>query len=167
MSPEHNKPALSVVIPTMGRPILIQTLESLARSEGFDSMEIVVAGWVAEGPVLAALNKLVEQHPSIIHLPVSFASGDSSEKKNAGFKASHADIVAFLDDDVVVAKDWPLRMRETFDDPSVGLVSGPSLVPDDISPMAHLAGVALASKAEAALKNLAEAAVKAYCPPAG
>lgn len=147
MISEHNKPALSVVIPTMGRPILIQTLESLVRSEGFDSLEIVVAGRVAEGPVLVALDKLVEQHPSIVHLPVSFASGDSSEKKNAGFKASRADIVAFLDDDVVVAKDWPLRMRETFDDPSVGLVSGPSLVPDDISPMAHLAGVALASKA--------------------
>ena len=147
MNPGDNHPKLSVAIPTLGRPILIKTLESLIRSKGFEFMEVVVAGRVAEASVLAALNKLVEQHPSIVHLPVSFAAGDSSEKKNAGFRASHAKIVAFLDDDVVVAEDWPLRMLETFNDPAVGLVSGPSLVPDDISPMAHLAGVALASKA--------------------
>jgi cellulose synthase/poly-beta-1,6-N-acetylglucosamine synthase-like glycosyltransferase len=147
MKPGGNIPRMSVVIPTLGRPILIKTLESLSRSEGFESMEIVVAGRVLEKSVLDALNKMTERFPSIIHLPVSFTSGDSSEKKNAGFRASHADIVAFLDDDVVVAKDWPLRMLETFNDPTVGLVSGPSLVPEDISPLAHLAGVALASKA--------------------
>lgn len=147
MSTSDSKPKLSVVIPTLGRPILIKTLRSLSRSQGFDLMEIVVAGVIPEGPVLDQLKAMMATHPQIRHLPVVYEVGDSSEKKNAGYRESRAEVVAFLDDDVVVAPDWPLRMLETFNDSKVGLVSGPSLVPDDISPLAHLAGVALASKA--------------------
>ncbi len=141
------KPKLSVVIPTLGRPILIRTLESLAAAKGFGDIEVFVAGVVPDGPVLEKLRALMAAHPQIRHLPVSFASGDSSEKKNAGFRESRADLVAFLDDDVVVAPDWPGRIREPFADGGVGLVSGPSLVPDDVPLMARLAAVALSSKA--------------------
>ena len=70
----------------------------------------------------------------IRNLPVSFAIGDSSEKKNAGMRESRADLVAFLDDDVVVAPDWPEKVIASFERPEVGLVSGPGLVPDDVSP---------------------------------
>lgn len=141
------KPGLSVVIPTLGRPILIRTLESLVAAQGFDDTEVLVAGAVPEGPELDRLKALVAAHPQIRHLPVSFPVGDSSEKKNAGFRASTADIVAFLDDDVVVAPDWPLRIRQPFKDPQVGLVSGPSLIPHDLPLMERLAGVVMASKA--------------------
>ncbi|MFH0954264.1 MAG: glycosyltransferase [Verrucomicrobiota bacterium] len=147
MGDADGKLRLSIVIPTLGRPILIRTLESLAVASGFDDCEVLVAGVVREGPVLEQFRKLAACFPQIRHLPVSFEKGDSSEKKNAGFRASRADIVAFLDDDVVVAADWPLRIVEPFARPEVGLVSGPSLVPSDIGPLAHLAGVALASKA--------------------
>lgn len=147
MSSDSSKPRLSVVIPTLGRPILIRTLESLARAQGFHSIEVFVAGVIPEGPVLEALRELMARHPQIKHLPVSFASGDSSEKKNAGFHASRADLVAFLDDDVVVAPNWPARIVEPFDRPEVGLVSGPALVPDDVSRTAHLVGAALSSRA--------------------
>ena len=140
-------PSLSVVIPTLGRPILIQTVKSLVAAQGFDRLEVIVAGRIADGSVLDGLGQLCSQHPQIRHLSVAFKKGDSSEKKNAGFRASRADIVAFLDDDVVVAPDWPLRIVEPFADPRVGFVSGPSLVPDDLPLMGRLAGVVLASKA--------------------
>lgn len=140
-------PKLSVVIPTLGRPILIQTLESLAASQGFEDCEVFVAGSVADLDVASKLQELLGRHPNVRHLDISFKSGDSSRKKNAGWQASTADIVAFLDDDVVVAPDWPIRIAEPFKDPAVGLVTGPSLVPDDVTGMARLAGVALASKA--------------------
>ena len=140
-------PRLSVVIPTLGRPILVRTLESLLAADGSDALEIIVAGRLPEGGVLEALRKLQSGHPHLQHLPVHFEKGDSSEKKNAGFRASRADLVAFIDDDVIVAKNWPQKIAEPFRDPAVGLVSGPSLVPEDISLMGRLAGVALASKA--------------------
>ena len=140
-------PTLPVVIPTLGRPILVQTLESISAAAGFESLEVVIAGRIADGPVLDRIVRLCRAHPQVRHLPVSFEHGDSSNKKNAGFRDSRTDIVAFIDDDVVVAKDWPARILEPFRDPAVGLVSGPSLVPEDISLMGRLAGVALASKA--------------------
>ena len=141
------KPILSVVIPTLGRPILVQTLESLTRARGFGDIEVVVAGAIPDATVLGRLNELIAKHPQIRHLSVSFTTGDSSRKKNAGFEASRADIVAFLDDDVVVRAEWPEMIREPFADESVAMVSGPSMVPPDVSLVARLAGVALASKA--------------------
>jgi GT2 family glycosyltransferase len=93
------------------------------------------------------LQSLAAADGRVRHLPVSFPSGDSSRKKNAGAAAARAEIVAFLDDDVVVSPDWPEKMLAAFADPAVGLVSGPGLVPDGISLFARLAGVALASRA--------------------
>ena len=140
-------PLLSIVIPTLGRPILIQTLQSLLASEGAATLEILVVGVVPDASVHSRLEALLAENRQIRHLSLSFHKGDSSEKKNAGMRESRADIVAFIDDDVVVAPGWPARIVEPFADPMVGLVSGPSLVPDDLPRMARLAGVTLASKA--------------------
>lgn len=140
-------PNLSVVIPTLGRPTLIRTVESLLAAGGAVELEILVAGVVSDPRVADALAELVRRHPQVHHLPVAFPAGDSSEKKNAGFRAARAPVVAFLDDDVVVAPDWPARIMEPFGDPKVGLVSGPALVPDDITQVGRLAGLALASRA--------------------
>lgn len=146
-SPSEAKPRLSVVIPTLGRPLLIRTLESLVRSSGFEQIEVIVSGCISGGSVLDEVTKLCGQHAQIRHLPVSFPTGDSSEKKNAGMRASRAELVSFLDDDVVVAPDWPGKVIASFDRPDVGLMSGPGLVPDDVSLMTRLAGVALSSYA--------------------
>ncbi len=140
-------PFLSVVIPTMGRPILIQTVESLTQTNRFAEIEVWVAGKVHHADTARDLQALVDRYENIHHLPVEFAVGDSSEKKNAGAREARAPLVAFLDDDVFVAPHWPEKIVEAFEDPSVGLVSGPSLVPPDVSRMAQLAGLALSSRA--------------------
>lgn len=140
-------PTLSVVIPTLGRPILVQTLDSLIRCNGFDRLEVLVAGDLKEPGVLAAVRERVARHPNLRHLPVSYPVGDSSEKKNAGARASRAPVVAFLDDDVVVATDWPARILAPFEDLATAVVSGPSLVPPDVGLFARLAGLALSSPA--------------------
>ena len=138
---------LSVVIPTMGRPILIQTLESLAATKSFDDIEIIVAGEIPDLQVMERLRAIQSAHPQIVHLPISFPVGDSSRKKNEGFRRAQADVVAFLDDDVFVCRDWPDLILKPFEDESVGAASGPSLVPDDVKLFARLAGTALQSKA--------------------
>ncbi|NCC53481.1 MAG: glycosyltransferase [Spartobacteria bacterium] len=147
MSDPSPTPRLTIAIPTMGRPILIRTLKSVLATHGMEDYEIIVAGKIAEGPVLEELRQLLQQDARIRHFPVSFEKGDSSEKKNVGWREARADIIAFLDDDVVVAPDWTLRILEPFEDPEVGGVSGPSLVPSDVGLFARLAGVALQSKA--------------------
>jgi GT2 family glycosyltransferase len=83
----------------------------------------------------------------IRHVEASFPVGDMSEKRNVGCRQSRAELVAFVDDDVVVAPDWARLVMEAFRGDGIGLVSGPSLVPDDLSLFPRLAGLTLASKA--------------------
>ena len=140
-------PTLSVIVPTLGRETLIATVKSLIEAAGSENVEIVVVGKIGDPDIEAELVKLVSLFPGLKHLPASFESGDSSNKKNEGFEQSGADIVAFVDDDVKVAGDWLLEIVAAFDDSVVGMVSGPSLVPDELPLMARLAGATLASKA--------------------
>jgi len=137
---------LSVIIPTMGRSILIQTLESLLET-GFQEMEILICGKVLDSVTNKKFQDLLERNKCLKHFPVEYKTGDSSRKKNYGVTRSNSQIIAFLDDDVRVAKKWPELMVNVFNDPSVGLVSGPSLVPDDINFIARMAGLALSSEA--------------------
>jgi len=140
-------PILSVVIPTLGRPIILQTMQSLIATEQFENIEVLVAGKISDTKVRRAFKTLIEKHRNIRHFSVKFERGDSSEKKNVGWHEARSDVIAFLDDDVVVATDWPAQMLKAFDDPAVGGCTGPSLVPPDVNWFAHLAGVALQSKA--------------------
>jgi hypothetical protein len=139
-------PQLSVVIPTLGRPILVQTLDSLIAIRDVVAMEILVVGSIADPAVAQALADRIRMNPGLFrHFDVSFPRGDSSEKKNLGAREARADIVAFVDDDVKVDPEWPRYILEPFHDPAVGLVSGPSLTPDDVTLAARLAGSALSS----------------------
>ena len=110
-----------------------------------DRIEIIVAGQIGDPAVAEDLHRLRACHAGLRHLPVAFETGDSSRKKNAGAAEARADLVAFIDDDVKVGEDWIDRITAPFHDPAVGLVSGPSLVPEDINRMARLAGHALCS----------------------
>ena len=138
---------LAIVIPTMGRPILLRTLSSLLANPGIERCELVVVGVIPDPSVANALVEITAKHPFIRHLSVRFATGDASEKRNTGAKATTLPILAFLDDDVHVPPGWLAEMIACFQDPTVALVSGPSLVPDDISWIARLAGMALSSRA--------------------
>lgn len=80
-------------------------------------------------------------------MPVSFAKGDSSAKKNAGWQAARSDIIAFLDDDVIVPPVWIAAISAAFANPAVHFVSGPALPPDDITCTGRLAAMALSSAA--------------------
>ena len=144
---QESVPFLSVVIPTMGRDILIRTLESLAAAEGFDRIEVIVAGRVPDAEVASRLRDICARFRNLRHLDIQFEQGDSSRKKNAGEAVARAELVAFLDDDVVVAPDWPKRIAAPFADGNIGLASGPSLVPEDINWMGRMAGLALSSRA--------------------
>ncbi|MFQ6098773.1 MAG: glycosyltransferase, partial [Armatimonadota bacterium] len=50
---------------------------------------------------------------------------------NEGVKASEGDVLLFLDDDVVVHRDWFRRMKHDFEDPTVGGVGGRDVIFDE------------------------------------
>lgn len=125
----------------------MQTVESLTRAVAFEEIEVIVAGHIDDKETGDYLTRMVSSHENIVHLDVKYKTGDSSRKKNAGADRAKAEIVAFIDDDVYVDKKWIGEILRTFADPEVGLISGPSLVPDDIPFAARLAGLALSSPA--------------------
>jgi cellulose synthase/poly-beta-1,6-N-acetylglucosamine synthase-like glycosyltransferase len=145
--PAPAPPRLTVVIPTLGRDTLLPTIHSVLRATGADQLEISVVGRIADPQIAGQLAACQREHEHVLHHDVTFAKGDSSEKKNVGWRAARADIVAFLDDDVVVAPDWPVQMLAAFNDPAVALVSGPGLIPPDAGLFARLAGLTLSSPA--------------------
>jgi cellulose synthase/poly-beta-1,6-N-acetylglucosamine synthase-like glycosyltransferase len=140
-------PSLAIVIPTMGRPILLRTLDSLLALAGIEATEIVVVGIIPDEALQQRLDALMRVHPNVRHEAVRFETGDASRKRNAGAVGTTAPILAFLDDDVHVPSAWLASMLACFEDPEVALVSGPSLVPDDLPQLARLAGLALSSRA--------------------
>lgn len=138
---------LSVVVPTVGRPSLLRTLESLALQRARARMEVLVVGELRDAAVARSVGELAGRGLALRHLPVSFADGDSSRKKNAGWQAARAPIVAFLDDDVVAPPEWTERVLEAFKEPTIRIVSGPGEVPPGARGFARLGGLALSSAA--------------------
>jgi len=146
-APGKEEPVLSVVIPTLGRESLLETLESLRALAEFPRLEIIVCGRIRDEDVLRRVAELCAEHENLIHLPVEFETGDSSRKKNAGAEKARASLVAFLDDDVIVSRQWVEKIVSPFAEDDVGLVSGPGLIPPDTRGFARLAGMTLQSLA--------------------
>ncbi len=115
------EPLLSVVVATHERPdYLADCLEALAALE--DPVELVVvdsASTPSCAHVAAALAARVpgaryvyEERPGL------------SRARNRGLRESTCELVAFLDDDAVVAPDWVRRIAAPFADPRVGCAGG-------------------------------------------
>ncbi len=147
MSAPDSAPSLSVVVPTRGRALLLRTLEALEAQGARDRLEILVVGRARSAEVARGIADFARRVPGARHLPLEFAAGDSSRKKNAGWRAARAPIVAFLDDDTVPPPDWAERILAPFSDAAVRVVSGPGRVPDDAPRFARWAGLALSSRA--------------------
>ena len=109
---------VSIVVPTHERPDdLARCLESLSRL-GDAMCELIV---VDSGPTTnrtAAVTArfgvchVVERLPGL------------NRARNAGVAAARFDIVAFVDDDVVVSQGWLAAIRACFADPAVGCTTG-------------------------------------------
>jgi glycosyltransferase involved in cell wall biosynthesis len=81
----------SVVIPTVGRPNLTELLDALVEGEGPEPVEIIVVDdrETRLGPAAA---------------------------RNSGWREARGDWVAFVDDDVVLAKDWKAQLCADLED---------------------------------------------------
>jgi cellulose synthase/poly-beta-1,6-N-acetylglucosamine synthase-like glycosyltransferase len=113
-------PSISVVVPTVDRvALLARTLRGLEAQDGVDFEVIVVHdGDAGVRDLLAAWAD---------HLPLrvlQIPDRGAVPKRNVGWRAARADLVAFTDDDCEPAPGWLKSALEAFEDDSVDLVQG-------------------------------------------
>lgn len=110
---------VSVIICTHDRP---ESLERCLRSLldcSLHAEEIVV---VDNCPSSDATRRLIEQYPQVRYVLEPMAGLDFA--RNTGIRHSRGQIVAFVDDDVTVHRDWVARLADCFSDSKVMAVTG-------------------------------------------
>ena len=128
--------SVSVIIPTCNRcEALSRTLASLQAADfaGVEAEILVVdnasSDWTREA-VEAARRRNASPLIRYFREPMpGLLSG-----RHRGAKESSADVCAYLDDDVRVGRDWPHAVVESFSNPAVALVGGPSAPLDEEPP---------------------------------
>ncbi len=115
-------PRISVVICTRDRSDSISRAVSSVLEASYPEKEVIVVDQSssdATAHILADLKRLNRFEY------LRSAETGLSRARNLGLAHSTGDIVAFTDDDCVVAKDWLFEIRKVFDaDPDIGVVFG-------------------------------------------
>lgn len=107
---------LDIVIPTYNRPHLIQPLVAALEKQCIEGERIIVV-WQDTKPPLPS-------HESAIIRNTALHRPNLPTARNCGIKASQAEIILFLDDDVVPAPDLIAQHRACYDDPEISGVAG-------------------------------------------
>lgn len=111
-------PKLSVVICTFNRgESLKQCLQSLAK-QTFTNFEVVIIGQAEEFSGKLKIRKVADPKSGL------------AVARDLGWRKAKAELVAWIDDDVVVTKNWAKSIVSIFDKhKNVAGVSGPTIVP--------------------------------------
>jgi GT2 family glycosyltransferase len=107
---------LSIIIPTRNRvKILAQLLESIAALDGVGELqpEVIVANNGSEDDTYAYVNSARNTFPTEIRI-LNIGQPGKSVAANEAVKAASGDFLAFLDDDVVVDKNWLNAVADFF-----------------------------------------------------
>lgn len=98
-----------IVVPTVGRPCLARLLDALVEGSGPPPDRIVIVDDRTRpaGGLLAALP--CPSPAPLVHVVTSGGQGPAAAR-NAGWRATTAPWVAFLDDDIVPDVDWATRL---------------------------------------------------------
>ena len=118
---------ISIIIPTMNRANLLRrTLDSLVRMDGnkYDFEIIVIDNGSTD------ITKNVVQDFSARSTNIRYIYEPTPglmSARHRGIRESHGEILAFIDDDVVVDKSWLIAINEVFANQFISLAGGPSL----------------------------------------
>jgi len=125
--------AITVVVPTYRRADRLRRLLNALAAQSLDPerWELTVVDDCSDDPevdvVLAALPDLVPCRTRTLR---TSRNGGPAVARNVGWRASHAPVVAFVDDDVVPDSGWLEAGLSAFDDPAVGVVQGHTRLPE-------------------------------------
>ena len=123
-----NQPLLFVIVTsyTTGRLRDIYELLDSIEAQTYPNLETI---FVAERSV-ELLNKVrsYASEKDALNLKVIFNDGETglSAARNLGIKEAKGNIIAFVDDDVVLFPDWAEEMVEAYEDDSIIGVTGPA-----------------------------------------
>jgi GT2 family glycosyltransferase len=122
--PVHDRVSMDVVVCTRDRPDqLARCLAQLVLVAEPDVGIIVVDNAPADDAVRDVVAKAARERTGVRRI-VEPRPG-LSRARNAGLRASHADVIAFTDDDTVVDGGWTPRLRAAFSYATeVGVVTG-------------------------------------------
>lgn len=113
---------VSVVVPTRNRgALIVETLESLLALDHPD-FEVLVVDQSTNDETHQAVLKAAQGDRRVRHVGAS--SVGSSAGRNLGAQLSHADVVAYTDDDCIVSPAWLRSVMAEFEDPMVAGVYG-------------------------------------------
>jgi len=122
---------ISIVIPTFNRgPALATTLSALLANnpEGLDAIEIIVVDDGSTAPASAVVNTFQVAPPFELR-SVRQANAGPARARNFGFRSSHGQIVLFMDDDIISARDLVQKHTEAHRKRPGSVIFGRSLLP--------------------------------------
>lgn len=124
------KPKLSVVICTYNRgESLEKCLASLAR-QSFPHFEVVII----DGESTDQTHGIIAQFSKQLKIKkVVYQSKELARVRDRGWREAQGELVSWIDDDVIVSRDWAKSIVEIFDNnPEVGGASGPTIVEEGL-----------------------------------
>ena len=119
-----DRPQASVIIPTCGRPDLLEdTVRSLQRLPSKLRFEILVVDNHPSPHVRDRISSLAAEHgPALRYVPEPKMGLDRS--RHAGARAARAEILVYVDDDVIVPPGWLDAMLAPYDQGDIACVGG-------------------------------------------
>ncbi len=141
---------VSVVIPTYNRSALLRdAVASVLAQDAQTPFDIVIVDNNSQDDTESVARALVGAHPGKVHYVRETQQGNA-HARNCGVQAARGRIIAFIDDDVAVERDWLTTLANALrSHPEMSFVGGrvlpqwsgppPSwLTPDHWSPLALL-----------------------------
>lgn len=120
------RPKQSVIICTYNRgESLVHALESL-RLQSFKDFEVIIV----DGGSNDTTDKVLEKFENKLQIHIFIIKEKELAKvRDLGWRKAKGEIVSWIDDDVVVSKDWAREMIKIFDkNENIGGVSGPTII---------------------------------------
>jgi glycosyltransferase involved in cell wall biosynthesis len=122
----NERPFISVVMPTYNRSAYLeQGLVALQRQRyPPDSYEIIVVDDASTDGTATLLEHWQQQHPDRFRFLRQKRNRGPSAARNRGIAHAQGSIVAFTDDDCVVAPDWLGQIQRGYQEPGIAGVGG-------------------------------------------
>jgi len=121
---------LSIVICTFNRDKnLKRCLASLAK-QTFNNFEIIIV----DGGSTDKTNQVIKKWAEKLRIKkITYLGTELAKVRDQGWRKAKGGLVSWIDDDVVVSKNWAKEVATTFqNDKTIGGVTGPTIIPKKV-----------------------------------